>query len=65
MGSIYKPMRSANLWIQYYRNGRPFRESSGSPSRKVATKLLKQRIGELANGNFIEPTDRRVTVDEL
>jgi integrase len=65
MGSIYKPKRSANLWIQYYRNGRSFRESSGSPSRKVAAKLLKQRIGELANGNFIEPTDRRVTVDEL
>jgi integrase len=65
MGSIYTQEGSANLWIKYYRNGRPFRESSGSPSRKVAAKLLKQRIGELANGNFIEPIDRRVTVDEL
>jgi hypothetical protein len=65
MGSIYQQKGSTNLWIQFYRNGRVFRESSGSPSKKVAAKLLKQRIGELANGNFIEPIDRRVTVDEL
>src|SRR5581483_7861461 len=56
---------SANWWIQYYRNGKPYRESTGTTNQRKAQKLLAKRLAEIQNQTFIEPTDRRVTVDEL
>jgi hypothetical protein len=39
-GSIYSIKGSNVLWIKYYRNGVPIRESSGSSKVKAAEKLL-------------------------
>lgn len=64
-GSVYSRPGSANLWIQYPRNGKLVRESSGTDSKTQAQKLLNQRIGEIATGNYIEPSNRKLTVDEL
>jgi hypothetical protein len=50
MGSIYK--RGKTLWIKYYRNGKPFYESTGSDKETVAKKRLQSREGAIADGKF-------------
>ena len=42
-------------WIAYYDNGREYRESSKSRERKMAAKLLRQRMGEIAAGTVPVP----------
>jgi hypothetical protein len=63
MGSIYK--RGNVWWVAYYVNGVLKRESSRSTKESIARKLLKQRLGEVTSGIFIEPKERRVTVEDL
>ncbi len=74
MGSIYKPrykngdgvyQDSGNYWIKYYRNGKPFRESSGSHRKRDAVELLKKREGAVASGTFLGLTPERTTFDEM
>ena len=43
----------------------PVRESSGTDNRRKAEKILQQRLGEVANNTYVEPVDRKVTVDDL
>ena len=43
---------SSVLWIKYYRNGIPIRESSGSSKVKAAEKLLRLRIGAISSGTY-------------
>ncbi|MDE0207591.1 MAG: site-specific integrase [Candidatus Tectomicrobia bacterium] len=37
-------------WVAYYQDGLERRESTGSRERKVAVRLLRQRVGEIAAG---------------
>ena len=62
-GSIF--LRGAVWWIKYYRNGKPYRETSGSGKESDARKLLKKRLGEIALGRFVGPDAERVTIREL
>ena len=62
-GSIFQ--RGAIFWVKYYRNGKPYRESSRSEKEGDARKLLKKRLGEIALGRFAGPEAERVTVREL
>jgi integrase len=50
MGSIYK--RGAVFWIQYYRNGKPYRETAKTKKESEAKRFLKLREGEIANGKI-------------
>jgi integrase len=50
MGSIYK--RGKTYWIQYYRNGKPYRESTKSKKEADAKRLLKKREGEISEGKL-------------
>jgi len=63
MGSIYR--RGGVLWIKYYRNGIPMRESAETDKESVAKNLLKQREGDIVRGVPITPRTNRVTFDEL
>lgn len=63
MGSIY--LRGKTYWIQYYRNGKPYRESSKSRKEFEAKKLLKLREGEIARGKLPSITFEKVKFDEL
>ena len=74
MGHLYKRKRkdrkgrvheSPVWWIQYYKNGRKFRESSRSTKRSDAEKLLKLREGMIARGIFVRPNIERIKFDEL
>lgn len=50
MGCIYR--RGKTYWIKYYRNGKPYAESSGSDKLEVAKRALKIREGEISQGKI-------------
>lgn len=74
-GSIYRPkfrdrktgeLRECSFfWIQYQRYGSTVRENTHSDKITVAREILKKRIGEIANGSWVSPVDRKITVSEL
>ena len=63
MGSIYK--RGNTYWIQYYRNGKPYRETTKGTKEADAKRLLKKREGEISEGKLPGIYFDRVKFDEL
>jgi integrase len=63
MGSIYT--RGAVYWIKYYRNGKPYRESTKSTKESDARRLLKKREGEISEGKLPGIYFDRVKFDDL
>jgi integrase len=63
MGTIYR--RNKVYWIKYYRNGKPYFESTQSKKKGVAKKLLKKREGEISEGKLPGVYFDKVTFDEL
>ena len=63
MGSLYK--RGSTWWIKYYRNGKPYRESTQSVKESYAKKLLKLREGEITQGKIPSLRVERIRFDEL
>jgi integrase len=74
-GSVYQPTytdrrtgerrRSAIWWLQYSFRGRVQRESSGSPARTDAVRLLRRRLAEMGRGRLVGPDVERTTLDDL
>jgi integrase len=62
MGQLKK--RGGVWWIRYYRNGRRYEESSGSPKKGVAVDLLKMKEGDSAHGLPVSPQVGRLWFDE-
>jgi integrase len=62
-GSYYR--RGRTYWIKYYRNGRPYRESTGSSLERNAKELLNRRLGAISEGRPVAPRADRVRLDEL
>jgi integrase len=63
MGSLYQ--RGKVWWIKYYRNGKHYRESSGSTKKMVAKKLLDRREGDIAQGKMLGINFEKVIFDNL
>jgi integrase len=63
MGMIYK--RGKTYWIKYYRNGKPYYESSKSHKESKAKRLLRKREGEISGGKLPGVYFDRVKFDEL
>jgi integrase len=63
MGCIYR--RKSIFWIKYYRNGKPYHESSRSDKKEVAKRLLQKREGEISNGELPGIRFDKVRFDEL
>ena len=63
MGMIYK--RGKTYWVKYYRNGKPYYESSKSKKETDAKSLLKKREGEISQGKLPGICFDRVRYDEL
>ncbi|MDY6839576.1 MAG: site-specific integrase [Thermodesulfobacteriota bacterium] len=63
MGMIYK--RGQVYWVKYYRNGKPYRESSKSHKEADAKRLLRKREGEISAGKLPGIYFDRVKFDEL
>jgi len=64
-GRIYQQRGSSRWWIKFYRNGKVYRESTGTDNRRRAEKVLQNTLGEISQGKFIPPELRRVLVGEL
>ncbi len=64
-GSIYRPKGSSVLWIKFFRNGKPHRESSKSDKVKTAEKLLGQRLAEARTGTFVPLKIKKTLIQEL
>jgi integrase len=60
---IYK--RGLTYWVKYYRNGKPYYESSKSKKETDAKRLLKRREGETSQGKLPGVYFDRVRFDEL
>jgi integrase len=75
MGHIFKPKyrdkktdavrESRVYWIKYYRNGKPYRESTKSVKEADAKRLLKKREGEVATGKLPGIYFDKIKFDEL
>jgi integrase len=63
VGMIYR--RGNIFWIKYYRNGKPFYESSQSDEITKAKKLLKLREGQIEEGKFPGLRIQKIRFDEL
>jgi integrase len=63
MGLIYQ--RGKIFWLKYYRNGKPFYESSKSEKETDAKKLLKLREGQIADNKFPGLRVEKILFDEL
>src|SRR5512137_1173990 len=65
MGCVYRRKNSKNWWIKYFRNGKPYSESSVTSVKAIAARLLKRREGEIAQGKLPGVIFDRVNFDEL
>ncbi len=63
MGMIYT--RGNVYWIKYYRNGKPYRESTRSNKEADAKRLLRKREGEISEGKLPGVYFDKVRFDEL
>jgi len=64
-GSVYLQKGSSIWWIKYYRNGKPYRESTRTTDEGKAKDILKQELAEITTGIFVGPKAERIRVDEL
>ena len=63
MGSAYK--RGRIWWVKYYRDGKPYRESTDSTRKKDSERLLKKREGAIVEGTFTGLRPEKTTLGEL
>ncbi len=63
MGTVYQ--RGRIWWIKYYRNGKPYRESTQSAKESDAKRLLKLREGQIVEGRFPGLRAQKTRFDEL
>lgn len=61
--------RGGRYWLQYWKDGRRFRESvakaTGKNTEKAATDLERKRLGELEAGTWIGPEEKRLRLADL
>ena len=62
-GRVFK--RGSIYWIAYNHRGREHRESAKTENESAARKFLKKRIGEVASGKFIGPSEERLSFEDM
>lgn len=62
-GSVYQ--RGRIWWIQYWKTGIPYAESSKSSDKAEAERLLCQRLGERATDRLQGTASRKITIAQL
>lgn len=61
---IYTRNNSPILWIKWYRDGKPHRESTGSTKITVARAKLAQRQADVSRGALVTPKFDRLKFDD-
>ena len=64
-GCVLQVKGSACWYIAYYAHGKQIRESSGSPVKAVAERLLRTRLGELDKGLTPNPSAHKLRYEDL
>ena len=64
-GCVFKRPDSGVFWLKYSKNGKPFRESSGTTNREKAEKKLKVRLSQIITGTFTEPKSEKTVLRNL
>ena len=64
-GYYFKKPHSRFWWIGYHRNGKFYRESTGTTNEREAGRFLQRRVAEAASDNFVTPQTAQVKVEEL
>jgi integrase len=64
-GCVYRRAGTTAWWIKYSRNGKAFCESSHTPDKRKAERMLKQRLAEIQTGTFIGPDAERIRLRDL
>lgn len=75
LGRVYQPTyrdrktqqlrTSPTWWIAYSFRGVKYRQSSGSPKRSDAVKLLRRRLEEMSRGRLVGPDAEKLTFTAL
>ena len=74
LGSIYRRKKKMpdgsivelpTLWIKFYRDRHPIRESAQTTSYREAEQKLKTRIKEIQDGTFCGPKAERLRISDL
>jgi len=65
MGHLYKQKGSKNWFMQYFRDGKRYRESTRTDNKPLASKRLKKRDGEIAEGKFPGLKAIQTKIDDL
>src|SRR5262245_37203540 len=63
-GSLFRYRGSRNWYLKFYVDGRPHRETTGTPDRAEAEAFLAGRIDEAIRGTYRGPLER-ITFEEL
>ncbi len=63
LGTIFQ--RGSTYWVQYYIHAKRYRESSESTNRADASRLLKKRIGDAANGRPVAPQVEKTKLSDI
>ena len=63
-GCIYQVNNSVNWYIKYYLGGKYYVEASGSSDRKIAEKILKDRLAKKTLGRLV-PGAAKVTFEDM
>src|SRR5689334_20249337 len=62
MGCIYR--RGKTYWLQFYGRGLPIYESAAPTAYEAATRLLRHRVGAVADDKAVRRPSQRITVEE-
>jgi hypothetical protein len=57
--------RGDAMWVEYYCNGKSYRESSASTQKMMARKLLDRHEREISKGKFPGVHFEKLTFDQL
>ncbi len=63
-GRVYRPRDSQLWWLDYYVQGKREREPSGTPVKREAIELLRQRIGDRKAGKIVSQPDRLMLAED-
>lgn len=64
-GCLFRTSKSPFWWIKYYVGKRPCFESTKTTQKRLAEKILGQRLAEVKTGKFFGPEWERTLVDDL
>jgi len=64
-GGLFRQKTSSIWWMKYYKDNKPYRETTETSDKRKAAKKLEQRLAEINTGKFVEPEVEKLLVSDL